>query len=130
MSTALLKLIQSIARPVAKGNLSPGHAHAAIVAQLARGYEGQGEIDWQIKTWSWLLDQNVSNYQALRERISGQIRIAVWDMIKLKKRSNEIMAEAHNINADNNYELIEEEVYNLVQAEFFVAIQRARKNAR
>lgn len=120
----LVKLAPTLGRAVARGDLSPEHADAAIVVAVAREYPG--DVTEPIRIWRHILSLNVRNYTARRETASGAISRILRPLIDLHRPYGAIMAQAFDVNEDNGAPLSESDVKDLVETQLYWAMKKPR----
>lgn len=121
----------SLAHPVVCGMLSIEHAHAAILVQIAQAMRagnltGNGTLEERAHIDRHILDLNIQNIQARRERASGSIARILRPLIEMHAPRNRLLAEAHNANEDAGHALSEDEVEEIAAAQVFWSMQRRK----
>lgn len=128
-------LATSLGKPVANGMLSFGQAMASITMAISRGMRdnilpGNGTLDERIAICRDILALAINNQEARREQATGTITRTLKPMIGQALPSNQLLAEAHNANADNGFPLSEDEVREVAATEVYWSLQRKRDDPR
>lgn len=133
MSKSLLKVIEEMTRPVARGSMPAKLAYAAIAARVAREFregtiEGcEPDPEWHIKMWAAVLKQRADNLCGRMDEARGEIRLAVIVGFRERTRPNAIAAQAHDINGRLDFPLTEADVMDLVRATIESQLRKAKR---
>jgi hypothetical protein len=128
VSALVAGLTKSLARPVTRGLLPEEHAHAAIAAALARTTPPSMDLSAQIKVWDHILDLNIRNLEARRDIARAAIARVLRPLIAIRAPKRQLLAEAHNTNADHGRVLAEDEVEGVAERTVYWAIQKDRRH--
>lgn len=128
-------LAVSLGRPVANGMLPLESARAAIAVATERArregtLQGNGALDERLAIYDDLLALSIRAHEERMNKARGAIRAMLKPMIDKNSPSNVLLAEAFNVNADNDGALSEEEVREITATEVHWFLQRKRNAAR
>ena len=118
-------LAQQLARPVARGWISLTEAHVALLVAAARTDLGDLQFPDFVRGTQYSLQLTLERENARRDLCAHRIRRTVAPMIAARKPRNVLLAEAHGINGEAGFPLIEEEVNDLVKTEVWHALPPA-----
>jgi hypothetical protein len=122
----------TLARPVVLGHMTLAAAHAAIIVAIDAGMQkgdlpGNGTLEERVHIDNHILELNIRNAEAEREKATGAIIHALRPLIGIRAPRNRLLAEAHDINADHDFPLTESEVAEITAVAVWQAIQQARR---
>ena len=137
MSAALWAMAKSLARPVARGDLPLGQAHAALIVATLRehraGTLGPYKVADIYSGLRHVLQLHLDKEDIRRELASYRAARVIAPMIAQHKPWGELMSEAHGVNGAADFPLSEPEVNDLVHTEVFYSLPpapRGRRNVR
>ena len=115
----LHRIAASLARPVARGWLSPDTARGSLAAFTARAHRG-GKLgpyqpDDVYDTLCHTLDSRLAAEENRRDLARHRIRRTLEPMIAARQPWGALMAEAHGVNGTAGFPLTEDEVSDIVR---------------
>lgn len=133
----LYALPAELASPVARGYLSRTEALSAMLASTT-GAERRGELAPYLgadvfRLQRHLFFQHLDQLETKRAITEGRVRRRIKPLIALRKPSNVLLAEAHDVNGAAGFPLEEAEVTDLAITEMYSALppgQGGHRHAR
>ena len=123
-------LAAELARPVARGWLPLGHAHAALLATaLANRRSGSPYDPFHVfKGLRHILDLHLEAEERRRAVAEMRMKRRLRPLIALRKPRNVLLAEAHGVNGADRFPFTEDEVTDITAAEVSRENSRRRFN--
>jgi hypothetical protein len=130
----LVPLAASLARPVARGWMSLGDAHASLIAEAVKA-ERTGDLGGltapnMVKGLQHILSLHLEALERRRDLAAYRIRQRLRPLIASRRPSNVLFAEAHDVNGADDFPLAEEEVTDMVRREMYFALPVAPSGGR
>jgi hypothetical protein len=129
---AFYRLATSLAKPVARGYLTLGQAHASLICRVLQA-ERDGDLAPYAATdvFSGLrhvLGLNLENLERDRALAELRIRWRIRPMIAVRRPSNVLRAEAHDLNGAAGFPLSEDEVDDIAAEEVWHSMSRIKRH--
>ena len=122
-------LAAQLARPLARGWLPPAHANAVLLnaaLAAARASGGDPLVLW--RGAQHVLRLRVRNETLRRDLAAHAIDHVLQPLLASLRPSRVLLAEAHNVNGNAGFPLLEEEVNNITRTEIYWFLQRRRQS--
>ena len=132
----LYALAAELAKPVALGDLSLTDAHAEMLLSTARserlGELGQYTCPNVFRLQQHILGLHLERLETQRAGVEGRIKRRLKPLIALRKPSNVLLAEAHDVNGAAGFPLLEPEVTDIAVTEMYWSLPQhgGRRHAR
>jgi hypothetical protein len=129
MSDRIWKLPASLARPVARGYLPLEQAYAALIAATLQeersGALGPYDPVNIVRGLRHVLELHLHREAVWRGLAANRVPWTVKRLIRQRKPSNVLLAEAHGVNGASGFPLLEAEVSDVVENEVWWALPQA-----
>jgi hypothetical protein len=118
-------LAAELAQPVARGYLTLAHAHASLLATTLRavraGNLAPTDISCVYKLQQHVLGLRLERLEHKRAVTEMKVKRRVRPLIKLRKPSNVVLAEAHDVNGAEGFPFDEATVNDIAAREVYFA---------
>lgn len=121
-------LAASLARPVARGWLTRTEADVSLLNAAMQAQRNGSPYD-PVVVYGGLrhiLSLHLEAEDRRRDRVAGRIRRRLKPLLALRKPRNVLLAEAHDVNGDAGFPLLEPEVAEIAAIEAYWDARRAR----
>lgn len=128
----IYQMAASLARPVARGYITRTEADAALLASaLAAKRRGMTyEVRDVFGGLRHILDLHLEKEHVRRMLTEQRIQRRIRPLVALRKPSNAVLAEAHDVNGAEGFPFDEADVTEMTVMQMFWAMPGARSHAR
>lgn len=131
MTDNLYPLAAELARPVARGYLTRTQADATLLASTLQA-KREGRLPYDVKDvfggLRHILTLNLEREERRRDMAAYRIRRRLRPLIAVRKPSNVLLAEAHDVNGADGFPFTEADVDDMATTEMYFAMPAGRQS--
>jgi len=129
----IYQMAASLARPVARGYITRTEADAALLASTLAA-KRRGKLPYEVRDvfggLRHILDLHLEKERVRRMLTEQRIQRRIRPLVALRKPSNAVLAEAHDVNGAEGFPFDEADVTEMTVMQMFWAMPGARSHAR